>query len=68
VLYLSLIVLIPLSAVFLKSVSSSWGHMWQVISAPNVLAAYRLSFGASLVAGLISVGGGIPGGVGLGAL
>jgi len=55
VLYLSLIVLIPLSAVFLKSVSSSWGHLWQVISAPNVLAAYRLSFGASLIAGLVSV-------------
>ena len=55
VLYLSLIVLIPLSAVFLKSVSSSWSHMWKVVSAPNVLAAYRLSFGASLVAGLISV-------------
>jgi sulfate transport system permease protein len=55
VLYLSLIVLIPLSAVFLKSVSSSWSHLWKVISAPNVLASYRLSFGASLIAGLISV-------------
>jgi sulfate transport system permease protein len=55
ILYLSLIVLIPLSAVFLKSVSSSWTHLWQVISAPNVVASYRLSFGASLIAGLISV-------------
>jgi sulfate transport system permease protein len=55
VLYLSLIVLIPLSAVFLKSYSAGWGHLWQVISAPNVVASYRLSFGASLVAGLISV-------------
>src|SRR5271165_3298508 len=56
VLYLVLIVLIPLSAVFLKSVSSSWEHLWKVISAPNVVASYRLSFGASLAAGLLSVG------------
>jgi sulfate transport system permease protein len=56
VLYLSLVVLIPLSAVFLKSVSSSWTHLWNVISAPNVTASYRLSFGASLVAGLLSAG------------
>jgi sulfate/thiosulfate transport system permease protein len=54
VLYLSLIVLIPLSAVFLKSVSSRWAHVWQTITAPNVVASYRLSFGASLVAGVIS--------------
>jgi sulfate transport system permease protein len=54
VLYLTLIVLIPLSAVFLKSVSSSWAHVWKTITAPNVVAAYRLSFGASLVASLIS--------------
>jgi sulfate transport system permease protein len=55
VLYLSLIVLIPLTAVFLKSVSAGWSHFWKAISAPNVVAAYRLSFGASLVAGLASV-------------
>jgi sulfate/thiosulfate transport system permease protein len=55
VLYLSLIVLIPLSAVFLKSASSSWEHVWKTITSPNVVAAYRLSFGASLIAGLISV-------------
>jgi sulfate transport system permease protein len=55
VLYLSLIVLIPLSAVFLKSVSSSPAHFWKTISSPQVVASYRLSFGTSLVAGLISV-------------
>src|SRR5579872_5630667 len=54
-LYLSLIVLIPLSAVFLKSVTSSWEHVWKTITAPNVVASYRLSFGASFIAGLISV-------------
>lgn len=54
-LYLTLIVLVPLSAVLLKSVSSSWKHLWETVTSPNVLAAYRLSFGASLIAGLISV-------------
>src|ERR1035438_9674403 len=55
ILYLSLIVLIPLSAVFLKSLTSSWDHLWKVITSPQVMASYRLSFGASLVAGMISV-------------
>ena len=58
VLYLSLLVLIPLSAVFLKSISSSWEHMWNTVTAPNVVASYRLSFGASLAAGLISAAAG----------
>ena len=56
VFYLALLVLIPLSGVFLKSVSLSWEHFWRSVTAPNVLAAYRLSFGASLIAGLIAVG------------
>ena len=51
-LYLSLIVLIPLSAVFLKSVSPNF---WKTVTSPQVMAAYRLSFGASFVAGLISL-------------
>ena len=55
VLYLSLIVLIPLSAVFLKSATSGWAHFWRSVRSPSVVAAYRLSFGASFAAGLISV-------------
>ncbi len=58
VLYLSPIVLTPLSAVFLKSATSGWTHFMQSIRSPNVLAAYRLSFGASFAAGLISVAAG----------
>jgi sulfate transport system permease protein len=54
-LYLTLIVLLPLSAVFLKSISSSWSHLWKTVTSPNVLAAYRLSFGASFAAGLASL-------------
>jgi len=56
VVYLLLLVLIPLSGVFLKSVSGGWDHFRRAILAPNVLAAFRLSFGASLIAGLIAVG------------
>jgi sulfate transport system permease protein len=53
--YLSLLVLIPLSAVFIRSFGLGWGHFWDVVTAPRVLASLRLSFGASLVAALINV-------------
>src|SRR3981189_749271 len=54
-LYLSLLVLIPLSAVFIRSLSGGWGPFWEVVTAPRVLASLRLSFGASLIAALINV-------------
>jgi len=54
VLYLSLIVLIPLSATFLKTAALTWAAFWSTITAPRVLASLRLSFGASLLAGLIN--------------
>ncbi|MGA2365551.1 MAG: sulfate ABC transporter permease subunit CysT [Steroidobacteraceae bacterium] len=50
VLYLSLIVLIPLSAVFLRSAELGPEKFWQVVTTPRVLASLRLSFGASLLA------------------
>jgi sulfate/thiosulfate transport system permease protein len=53
--YLSLIVLIPLSAVFIKSASLGWTDFWHVATAPRVMASYRLSFGASLLAAAINV-------------
>jgi sulfate transport system permease protein len=56
IFYLVLIVLIPLSAVFLKSVSSSPMHFWRAVTSPEVVASYRLSFGAAFAAGLISAG------------
>jgi len=52
--YLSLLVLIPLSAVFLRSFGSGFGHFWNVVTAPRVLASLRLSFGASAIAALIN--------------
>lgn len=53
-LYLSLIVLIPLSAAFIKTASLGFGEFWEIVTAPRVLASYRLTFGASLVAALIN--------------
>ena len=53
--YLSLIVLIPLTAVFIKSASLGWTEFWHVATAPRVMASYRLSFGASLLAAAINV-------------
>ena len=53
-LYLSLIVLIPLSAVFLKTSLLTWHEFWATVTAPRVLASYRLTFGASLLAALLN--------------
>lgn len=53
--YLSLIVLIPLSAVFIKSATLGWSEFWHVATTPRVLASYKLSFGASLLAAAINV-------------
>ena len=53
-LYLSLIVLIPLSATFLKTFSLTWEAFWTAVTAPRVLASYRLTFGVSLLAALIN--------------
>lgn len=54
ILWLSLIVLIPISAVFVKSVSQGWGAFWQAAGSPRALAAYRLSFGAAAIAAAIN--------------
>jgi len=48
--YLSLIVLVPLAAVFLKTTSLGLAGFWEVVTAPRVVASYKLSFGASLLA------------------
>ena len=53
-LYLSLIVLIPLSAAFIKTTELSLNEFWSVVTAPRVLASYRLTFGASLIGALIN--------------
>ena len=52
--WLSLIVLIPLAAVFIKSSSLTLEQYWHVTTTPRVLASYKLSFGSSLLAAAIN--------------
>ncbi len=54
VFYLSLIVLIPLSALFAKTATESWEHIWGSVSDARVLAAFRLSLTASLAAATVN--------------
>nr|WP_317203153.1 sulfate ABC transporter permease subunit CysT [Janthinobacterium sp.] len=55
IFYLALIVLIPLSAVFLKTFTMTWPAFWSAVTSERVMASYRLSFGASLIAASINV-------------
>lgn len=52
--YLALIVLIPLSAVFLKTFTLSWDGFIAAVTSPRVMASYRLTFGTSLLAALLN--------------
>ena len=53
--YLSFIVLIPLSAVFLKSLGIGWDGLWEILSSERILKSLQLSFTAAIVAALINV-------------
>lgn len=52
--YLSLLVLIPLATVFTRSADLSSAEFWAVVTDPRVVASYRVTFGASLVAALVN--------------
>jgi len=53
--YLALIVLIPLSAVFLNTFHMTWEAFWSAVTSERVVASYKLTFGASLIAAAINV-------------
>jgi sulfate transport system permease protein len=55
ILYLSLLVLIPLSTAFLRASSLSWPQFWHIVTARRAVASYELSFGASAVAASINL-------------
>ena len=57
--YLSLIVLIPLAALALKTATLTWDSFWATVTDPRVVASYRLSFGASLIAALVNLVAGV---------
>ncbi len=53
-LYLSLIVLLPLSALFFKTSTMTWEQFWNTVASPRVVASYKLTFSASLAGALIN--------------
>ncbi|MGX4640703.1 sulfate ABC transporter permease subunit CysT [Massilia sp. SYSU DXS3249] len=55
IFYLALIVLIPLSAVFLKTFTMSWEAFWAAVTSERVVASYKLTFGASLIGASLNV-------------
>jgi sulfate transport system permease protein len=54
IFYLTLIVLIPLSAVFLKTFTLTWDGFWAAVTNERVVASYRLTFGASFIAAVFN--------------
>jgi sulfate transport system permease protein len=52
--YLGLVVLLPLSTIFARSTGLGWHAFWEAVTSPRVLASYRLSFVASLVAASVN--------------
>jgi sulfate transport system permease protein len=52
--YLSLLVLLPLATVFVRTADLPWSTFWSTVTDPRVLASYRVTFGASLAAALIN--------------
>jgi sulfate/thiosulfate transport system permease protein len=52
--YLSLMVLLPLATVFVRTADLSWETFWSTITDPRVMASYRVTFGASFLAALIN--------------
>ncbi|MDE3838849.1 sulfate ABC transporter permease subunit CysT [Bacillus methanolicus] len=54
-LYISLLVLLPLSMIFFHTINMGWKDFFETITEPRVVASYKLSFGASFAAALINV-------------
>ncbi|MCC7545838.1 MAG: sulfate ABC transporter permease subunit CysT, partial [Aquabacterium sp.] len=53
-LYLSLIVLIPLSAAFLRSTELTWPQFIETVTSPRLVASCKLTFGASTLAAVVN--------------
>jgi sulfate transport system permease protein len=54
IFYLSVIVLIPLSALVFRTAGLTWAEFIGTVTAPRVLASYKVTFGAALIAALIN--------------
>lgn len=58
-LYLSLLVLIPLSGVFWRAAAGGWKPFWSTVTDARALASYRLSFGGALLAAALATACGL---------
>ncbi|MDA8235146.1 MAG: sulfate ABC transporter permease subunit CysT, partial [Clostridia bacterium] len=58
-MYLSLLVLIPLSMVFIDTAGSGWKFFWDTVTDPRLIASYKLSFGAAFIAASINAAFGL---------
>jgi sulfate transport system permease protein len=54
-LYLSLLVLLPLSALVLRAMDLSWAEFWAVATDARSIASYKITFGASFVGAMINL-------------
>lgn len=52
--YLSIVVIIPIAAIFIHTSQLTFSEFWSVVTSPRMIASYKLSFGASLIAALIN--------------
>jgi len=52
--YLCLIVLVPLSAAFIRTTALTWPGFVEVVTSPRVVASYKLTFGSSLLAATVN--------------
>ncbi len=53
-IWLGVIVLVPFAGLLLKTASGGWGHFWQSVTDPRVVASYKISFGISFLAALVN--------------
>lgn len=54
VMYLSLLVLVPLSTILAKTAGTGWGFFWDTVTEPRLVASYKLSFGAAFIAAFVN--------------
>ena len=54
-LYLLLIVIIPLSGLFISTAGMTFDEFWKAVASPRVMAAYRVTFGSALLAAALNV-------------
>lgn len=54
IFYLSIIVLIPLSALVFRTAGLTWGEFISTVTEPRVLASYKVTFGAAMIAAVIN--------------